>query len=206
MTARTTRFNPPSRLAACTCRMGGSSRLAAGSFVARAASGMAAVGRRPPGHIAAGSGFFASHGQRDRGRPRRADAMGVLQHCGRGSETRGEGCICGPRPGCGGARIRATRSTSTRAARHWYRDSGPFFPGRPAVRGFILVGINGVPQQDPFGDMTTMKFSPNIGIILAAAGCGAAFIAAIMSFHHRQNRRQFTHHRQKEQQRPREGS
>jgi len=52
---------------------------------------------------------------------------------------------------------------------------------------FILIGINGVPEQDPFGDMTTMKFAPNIGIILILAGCGAAFVAAIMSFHHRQD-------------------
>jgi hypothetical protein len=52
---------------------------------------------------------------------------------------------------------------------------------------FILDGINGVPEQDPFGYMTTMKFSPNIGIILALAGCGAAFVAAIRSFHHRQD-------------------
>lgn len=51
--------------------------------------------------------------------------------------------------------------------------------------GFILAGINGLPQQDPFGDITTMAYSPNIGIILAVAGCGAAFIAAIMSLHHR---------------------
>jgi hypothetical protein len=50
--------------------------------------------------------------------------------------------------------------------------------------GFILIGINGVPEQDPFGSMTTVKFAPNIGIILATAGCGAAFIAAIRSFHH----------------------
>lgn len=53
--------------------------------------------------------------------------------------------------------------------------------------GFILAGPNGVPTQDPFGDMTTVQFVPNIGIILAAAGCGAAYVAAIMSFHHRQN-------------------
>jgi hypothetical protein len=51
--------------------------------------------------------------------------------------------------------------------------------------GFILAGTNGVPQPDPFGDMATVKFFPNIGIILAVAGCGAAFIAAIRSFHHR---------------------
>lgn len=48
--------------------------------------------------------------------------------------------------------------------------------------GFILVGVNGVPGQDPFGYMTTAKWFPNIGIILAAAGCGAAFVAAIRSF------------------------
>jgi hypothetical protein len=53
--------------------------------------------------------------------------------------------------------------------------------------GFILVGINGMPEQDPLGYMTTVKFSPNIGIILAAAGCGAAFVAAIRSFHHRKD-------------------
>jgi hypothetical protein len=54
--------------------------------------------------------------------------------------------------------------------------------------GFILVGINGVPEPGAFGDMTTtVMYSPNIGIILAAAGCGAAFVAAIMSFHHRQD-------------------
>ena len=53
--------------------------------------------------------------------------------------------------------------------------------------GFIVIGINGVPEQDPFGDTTNLTFSPNIGIILAVAGCGAAFVAAIMSFHHRQD-------------------
>jgi hypothetical protein len=53
--------------------------------------------------------------------------------------------------------------------------------------GFILVGINGVPEPGAFGDVATMKFSPNIGIILAIAGCGAAFVAAIRSFHNRQD-------------------
>ena len=53
--------------------------------------------------------------------------------------------------------------------------------------GFILVGINGAPDPYPFGDMTTVMFFPNIGIILAVAGCGAAFVAAIRSFHHRQD-------------------
>jgi hypothetical protein len=52
---------------------------------------------------------------------------------------------------------------------------------------FIVIGINGVPEQDPFGDISTVTFSPNIGIILAVAGCGAAFVAAIRSFHHRQD-------------------
>ena len=53
--------------------------------------------------------------------------------------------------------------------------------------GFILGGLGGVPEPDPFGATTTVAFIPNIGIILAAAGCGAAFVAAIMSFHHRQD-------------------
>jgi hypothetical protein len=53
--------------------------------------------------------------------------------------------------------------------------------------GFILAGIHGVPEQDLFGDTTTVTFYPNIGIILTVAGCGAAFVAAIMSFHHRQD-------------------
>ena len=53
--------------------------------------------------------------------------------------------------------------------------------------GFILVGINGVPEPGAFGDPTTVMYSPNIGIILAAAGCGAAFVAAIRSFHNRQD-------------------
>jgi hypothetical protein len=52
---------------------------------------------------------------------------------------------------------------------------------------FILAGINGVPEPGTFGDMTTVTFSPNIGIILAVAGCGAAFVAAIRSFHNRQD-------------------
>jgi hypothetical protein len=53
--------------------------------------------------------------------------------------------------------------------------------------GFILGGLGGVPEPDPFGDITAATFAPNIGIILAAAGCGAAYVAAIMSFHHRQD-------------------
>lgn len=50
---------------------------------------------------------------------------------------------------------------------------------------FILIGINGVPEQDLLGDISAVKFSPGIGIILAAAGCGAAFVAAIRSLQHR---------------------
>lgn len=52
---------------------------------------------------------------------------------------------------------------------------------------FIVAGLHGVPWQDPFGDIATVRWTPNIGIILAAAGCGAAFVAAIMSFHPRQD-------------------
>ena len=52
---------------------------------------------------------------------------------------------------------------------------------------FILIGINGVPEQDSLGDISAVKFSPGIGIILATAGCGAAFVAAIRSFQHRQD-------------------
>jgi hypothetical protein len=48
---------------------------------------------------------------------------------------------------------------------------------------FIVAGLHGVPGQDPFGDITTVRWAPNIGIILATAGCAAAFVAAIMSFH-----------------------
>jgi hypothetical protein len=51
--------------------------------------------------------------------------------------------------------------------------------------GFMVAGITGVSEQDPFGDTTNLTFYPNIGIILAVAGCGAAFVAAIRSFHHR---------------------
>ena len=53
--------------------------------------------------------------------------------------------------------------------------------------GFILVGINGMPEPGTFGDIATVTYSPSIGIILAAAGCGAAFVAAIRSFHNRQD-------------------
>lgn len=49
----------------------------------------------------------------------------------------------------------------------------------------IAVGIHGVQVQDTFGDTSTLTFNPNIGIILALAGCAAAYTAAIRSFHHK---------------------
>jgi hypothetical protein len=52
---------------------------------------------------------------------------------------------------------------------------------------FIVAGLHGVPLPDQFGDIATVRWTPNIGIILAAAGCGAAFVAAIMSFHPHQD-------------------
>jgi hypothetical protein len=51
--------------------------------------------------------------------------------------------------------------------------------------GLIVAGITGVLHQDQFGNTASLTFSPNIGIVLAAAGCAAAYTAAIMSFHHR---------------------
>jgi len=50
---------------------------------------------------------------------------------------------------------------------------------------FIVAGLHGVPVQDSFGDTATAMWTPDIGIIIAAAGCSAAFLAAILSFHHR---------------------
>lgn len=52
---------------------------------------------------------------------------------------------------------------------------------------FIVAGLHGVPGQDAFGEVATVQWTPNIGIILAAAGCAAAFLAAILSFHHHQD-------------------
>lgn len=52
---------------------------------------------------------------------------------------------------------------------------------------FIVVGLHGVPGQDAFGEVAIVRWAPNIGIILAAAGCSAAFLAAILSFHHRRD-------------------
>lgn len=52
---------------------------------------------------------------------------------------------------------------------------------------FIVAGLHGVPGQDLLGDPVTVRWMPSIGIILAAGGCAAAFIAAILSFHPRQD-------------------
>jgi hypothetical protein len=52
---------------------------------------------------------------------------------------------------------------------------------------FIVAGLHGVPVQDAFGDTATATWTPDIGIMLATAGCAAAFVAAILSFHPRQD-------------------
>jgi hypothetical protein len=51
--------------------------------------------------------------------------------------------------------------------------------------GFIVAGLTGALHQQQFGDTTSLTFSPNIGIVLAAAGCAAAYTAAIKSLHYR---------------------
>jgi hypothetical protein len=51
---------------------------------------------------------------------------------------------------------------------------------------FIVIGIVGVPEQDPFGDTATLRFSPGIGIVFCVAGCVVAGLAAIRSGQHRQ--------------------
>lgn len=51
---------------------------------------------------------------------------------------------------------------------------------------FIVIGIVGVPEQDPFGDTTTLTFSPGVGIVFCVAGCAVAGLAAIRSCQHRQ--------------------
>ena len=110
---------------------------------------------------------------------------------GTGSGTgqcRRSDAAAGPQGDAGKVTARATRFNPPPgwppAPAGWVAPPGWQLAGLLYV-GFILIGINGVPQQDPFGYMTTVKFSPAIGIILAAAGCGAAFVAAIMSFHRR---------------------
>jgi len=50
--------------------------------------------------------------------------------------------------------------------------------------GYIVAGVTGVPHQDQFGNTASLTFSPNIGIVLASAGCAAAYVAAIRSFHY----------------------
>ena len=52
---------------------------------------------------------------------------------------------------------------------------------------FIVAGLHGVSGLDPSSEIASVRWAPNIGIILAAAGCSAAFLAAILSFHHRQD-------------------
>lgn len=52
---------------------------------------------------------------------------------------------------------------------------------------FIVAGLHGVPGPDPSIEISTVRWAPNIGIILTAAGCSASFLAAILSFHHRQD-------------------
>lgn len=51
--------------------------------------------------------------------------------------------------------------------------------------GFIVAGLTGVLHQVQFGNTASLTFSPNIGIVLAAGGCAAAYTAAIRSFHYR---------------------
>jgi hypothetical protein len=53
--------------------------------------------------------------------------------------------------------------------------------------GFIALGIIGFPQQDSLGDSYTVTFSPDIGVLLAVAGCLAASFAAIRSLQHRES-------------------
>ena len=54
MTARTTQFNPPPGWPPAPAGLVAPPGLAAGSFVARTARGMATVDRRQPGHITEG--------------------------------------------------------------------------------------------------------------------------------------------------------
>ena len=48
--------------------------------------------------------------------------------------------------------------------------------------GFILAGIVGTDETDPFGSSIHVNFSPQIGIFISILGCVAAGIGAIMSF------------------------
>jgi hypothetical protein len=51
--------------------------------------------------------------------------------------------------------------------------------------GFILAGIVGTNETDPFGSSVHVNFSPQIGIFVSILGCVAAGIGAIMSFNRR---------------------
>jgi hypothetical protein len=48
----------------------------------------------------------------------------------------------------------------------------------------IVGGLIGTTEQDPFGFPVTVTFSPGIGILLALAGCAAAYVAAIRTLQH----------------------
>jgi hypothetical protein len=53
------------------------------------------------------------------------------------------------------------------------------------IGGFLLAGIAGSDQTDPFGDTVHVNFTPHIGIFVAILGCVAAGIGAIMSLRRR---------------------
>jgi len=51
--------------------------------------------------------------------------------------------------------------------------------------GFLLAGLVGADETDPFGDTVHVNFSPHVGIFLAILGCVAAGIGAVMSLRRR---------------------
>lgn len=52
--------------------------------------------------------------------------------------------------------------------------------------GYIGLGLTGMQQQDPYGDLVTVTYTPEIGIYLAVAGSAVAVVAGIRSFLHHQ--------------------
>jgi hypothetical protein len=58
--------------------------------------------------------------------------------------------------------------------------------GALGYTAFIAVGIIGWPVQDSLGNSYTVTFSPNLGILLAVAGCVAASCAAVRALKHRE--------------------
>jgi hypothetical protein len=50
---------------------------------------------------------------------------------------------------------------------------------------FVLSGIVGADETDPFGDAVHVNFSPQIGIFISILGCVAAGIGAIIFFRRR---------------------